>query len=134
MAACYSADLTFEDPAFGVLHGNDAGDMWRMLCEAATDLRIEYEIESVDDTEAEVAWTARYTFSATGRPVVNHVRASMRFRDGKIIDHRDRFSFWRWSAQALGPSGVLLGWTPLVKKQVRSNALKGLRAYQRRDR
>jgi ketosteroid isomerase-like protein len=132
MARCHDPDITFEDPVFGVLHGSDAGDMWRMLCGAATDLRIDYVIESADERAAEIAWTARYTFSATGRPVVNRVHASMRLRDGRILDHRDRFSFWRWSSQALGVPGALLGWSPVVKRQVRATALKGLRAFQQR--
>jgi ketosteroid isomerase-like protein len=133
MAECYASDITFEDPVFGVLHGADAGDMWRMLCAAATDLQIEYDIESADDHHAEVAWTARYTFSATNRPVVNHVHASMRLREGQIVDHRDRFSFWRWSSRSLGSSGVLLGWSPFLKRQVRANALRGLRRFQKGD-
>ena len=29
MAACYAPDVTFEDPAFGELHGAEAGSMWR---------------------------------------------------------------------------------------------------------
>jgi len=31
MAACYTDDVVFSDPAFGELRGRDAGDMWRML-------------------------------------------------------------------------------------------------------
>ena len=31
MAACYSPDARFEDPAFGVLTGEQVGGMWRML-------------------------------------------------------------------------------------------------------
>ena len=31
---------------------------------------------------------------------------------GKIVRQEDKFSLWRWSSQALGTKGSLLGWTP----------------------
>ena len=46
---------------------------------------------------------------------------------GKIVRHIDRFDFWRWSRMALGPAGLLLGWTPLLHKKVQAKA----RAQQR---
>ena len=71
-------------------------------------------------------WIARYTFTQTGRPVENHVRASVRFADGLIAEHRDEFDFHRWSRQALGAPGLLLGWTPLLRASVRRRARAGL--------
>jgi len=41
MTACYAPGATFEDPAFGELHGDDIGAMWRMLPPRATDLSAE---------------------------------------------------------------------------------------------
>lgn len=132
MLAEYAPDVVFEDPVFGELRGSDAMDMWRMLCAAATDLTIEHRIVSADDRAAEVAWTARYTFS-TGRPVTNVVTAHMRFEGGRIVEHRDDFSLWRWCSQALGPTGRMLGWTPMMASKVRANARSGLRSFQRTD-
>ena len=129
MAACYGDDITFEDPAFGKLHREDARDMWRMLCGRAKDLTIDYTILDASDTAAKVNWIANYTFS-TGRPVRNDVTATMRFEDGLIADHRDEFDMWKWSRQALGLPGLLLGWSPPLQKKVRATALGGLRAYQ----
>ena len=57
---------------------------------------------------------------------VNDVHASFRFRDGLIAEHTDRFDFHRWSRQALGTSGLLLGWTPLLRSAVRRRARAGL--------
>ncbi len=37
-------------------------------------------------------WEAVYPFSETGRIVHNRIRAEFRFRDGKIIEHRDHFT------------------------------------------
>jgi ketosteroid isomerase-like protein len=134
MAACYAPDATFSDPVFPDLHGSDPGNMWRMLTSRATDLRIELLEHQADDGRGSAHWVAHYTFAQTGRPVVNDVRASFRFRDGRIADHRDQFDFHRWARQALGPSGLLLGWTPLLRKAVRRRAQAGLDEYKAGER
>jgi hypothetical protein len=54
------------------------------------------------------------------------VRAQFRFRDGLIAEHRDDFDFHRWASQALGPSGKLLGWTPVLRGAVRKRARDSL--------
>jgi hypothetical protein len=73
---------------------------------------------------------ARYLFSQTGRTVVNRIEARFVFRDGLIAEHHDTFDLWRWSRQALGFKGVLLGWTPFVQRAIRAQARKGLDAYR----
>ena len=79
-------------------------------------------------------WIATYTFSATGRPVVNDVRATFRFADGLIVDHVDEFSFWKWSRQALGTKGLLLGWTPFLRRKVGGTAKAGLDKFIAKER
>ena len=70
--------------------------MWRMLTANASDLGIEaHDIEGSGGTGS-ANWVATYTFSATGRPVVNRVHAELRFAGGLIADHVDAFSFWAW--------------------------------------
>jgi hypothetical protein len=49
--------------------------------------------------------------------------------DGKIVRHTDTFGFWKWSRQALGISGVLLGWSGFLQNQVRQTARRSLREY-----
>ncbi|MBE2249219.1 MAG: nuclear transport factor 2 family protein [Myxococcus sp.] len=132
MAACYADDVQFGDPAFPDLKGAAAGDMWRMLCESARDLRIEASEVEADDTQARARWVAHYTFSATGRPVVNDIRASFRLRDGRIVEHRDVFDFARWARQALGLPGLLLGWTGWLQRQVQAKAARGLAGFQKK--
>jgi len=113
MAKLYEPDGRFHDPAFGELTGDEAGDMWRMLTGRAEDLRVELaEHEAVADTGS-ARWIAHYTFTRTGRPVVNEVQAAFRFHDGRIAEHDDSFSFWGWARQALGPAGLVLGLPPL---------------------
>ncbi|MBI5495561.1 MAG: nuclear transport factor 2 family protein [Deltaproteobacteria bacterium] len=128
MAACYHPEVTFRDAVFD-LRGDEARLMWRMLCERGADLRVEFRDVSADDATGRAHWDAYYTFSVTGRRVHNSIDATFRFRDGKIAEHVDTFGFHRWARQALGPAGLLLGWTPFFRNVVRRNALKGLRAY-----
>ena len=77
-------------------------------------------------TGGSARWIAHYTFTQTGRSVTNDVRARFRFEDGLIADHRDEFDFHRWARQALGTSGLLLGWTPILRSAVRRRARAGL--------
>jgi SnoaL-like domain len=131
MARMYAPDGRFRDPAFGELSGAEAGDMWRMLTSRADDLRVELPEHSVDGNTGSARWIAHYTFTRTGRPVVNDVRARFRFReDGLIEDHQDSFSFYRWSRQALGPVGLALGWAPPLRLMVRRSAREDLAKFR----
>ena len=130
MAACYTDDVLFSDPAFGELRGRDAGDMWRMLTTRAKDFSLTFDQVHSDDNKGSAHWVATYLFSQTGRTVVNDIQARFVFRDGKICEHHDHFDLWRWSRQALGLKGLLLGWSPALKNAVRAQALKGLKAFQ----
>lgn len=131
MAACYAPDARFDDPVFVGLSGDEPGDMWRMLTARADDLRVELVEHAVDGDSGSARWVATYTFTQTGRPVVNDVRATFRFRDGLIAEHRDDFSFHRWSRQALGTAGLVAGWTPFLRAATRKRARAGLDEFRR---
>jgi uncharacterized protein len=126
MARCYAPDAEFSDPVFTDLKGEEPGAMWRMLTSRAEDLDVELQEHDADDDSGRAHWIARYTFAQTGRPVVNDIRASFRFEDGLIKEHRDEFNFHNWSKQALGPPGLLLGWTPIIRNATRKRARAGL--------
>jgi ketosteroid isomerase-like protein len=130
MAACYAPDVRFSDPVFPNLRGAEAGAMWRMLTGRATDLRVELLGRETNGDRGTARWRAHYTFTQTGRPVVNDVRASFRFANGLIVEHEDDFDFYRWARQALGTSGLLLGWTPLLRSAVRRRARASLDEFQ----
>jgi ketosteroid isomerase-like protein len=128
MAACYAPDAVFDDEAFSLRGRAQIGAMWTMLCDAVKAKgRDVWKIETRDITERSAHWEATYRFSATGRMVHNVIDASFEFdAAGLIRRQRDRFDFWRWARQALGPPGVLLGWSPWLRNKVRAQAAKNL--------
>lgn len=130
MASCYAPDVHFTDPVFPSLHGAEASDMWRMLSARAKDFSLVFDGVEADEQTGRAHWVATYLFSQTGNTVVNDIHASFIFRDGKIVRHVDEFDLWRWSRQALGFKGLLLGWTPLVSGAVRKQAAQGLAAWR----
>lgn len=139
MAALYAPDVRFEDPAFA-LEGRDAVmAMWAMLCETVTSTgRDVWSLDAsairADAHEGSAHWEARYRFSATGRLVHNRIDATFVFRNGLVVRHIDQFDVWRWSRQALGAPGLLLGWSGFLRRKVREQAAARLAAWQARPR
>ncbi len=134
MAACYADDVRFSDPVFPALEGEHARAMWRMLCGRAKDLTIAASDISWDGSQGHAKWVALYTFAATGRKVENIIVATFSIKEGKIVDHKDVFDFWRWSRQALGPAGLLLGWSSFLRRKVQGQAAKSLGEYEAKKR
>jgi limonene-1,2-epoxide hydrolase len=132
MAACYDPEVEFSDPVFTRLKGQEAKDMWEMLCKRGKDLEITFHVLRADASGAAVHWEARYTFSGSGRKVHNIIEAEFELRQGKIVRHRDRFDLWRWTRMALGAKGVLLGWLPAVQNAVRAQAARTLTEFRTR--
>lgn len=118
MSELYSDDAVFEDDVFGHLTANEARAMWTMLLKRSKDLSISWTPPELLGSVVSTQWTARYTFGPSKRPVVNVIRASFVVENGKIMQHRDAFSFHDWARQALGPIGRLLGWTAYLKNKV----------------
>ena len=130
MNECYSEDIIFSDPVFLVLKGNEVRSMWEMLCRNAKDFSLTFsDIEELDEEYATCRWTATYTFSKTGNKVVNKIKAYMRFKDGKIVEHSDAFRLSTWIGQALGWKGVIFGWTGFMKRAVQKNARRNLEKF-----
>lgn len=133
MNACYSDDIVFSDPVFLILRGDEVRCMWEMLCKNAKDFSLTFsDIELLDEEYATCKWQATYTFSATGRKVINNIKAYMKLKDGKIIEHSDAFRLSTWIGQALGWKGVLFGWTSFMKRAVQNKARRNLLKYMGR--
>ena len=134
MAACYTDDAHFSDPVFTDLRGDEVRAMWRMFCLRGEDLEVRHSGVEADAERGSGHWDADYTFSGTGRKVHNEIDSSFRFRDGLIAEHTDSFDLWKWTRQALGAPGVLLGWSPPVQNKVRAQARETLAEFMRSER
>lgn len=118
MVACYHNEIEFEDPAFGKLKSNDAKNMWKMLLSRNSNIDVTFSNVQVTENKGTANWKAIYFYGPKKRKVINNIQASFEFKDGKISKHTDVFSMWKWSRQALGFKGLLLGWTPFLKNKV----------------
>ncbi len=137
MRDCYAPAAVFADPVFELNGREQIASMWRMLCEnVRAKGRDAWALETsglhCEGNACHAHWEPRYRFSATGRLVHNIIDAEFTFVDGLIATHHDSFDFWRWSRQALGVPGVLLGWTPALRSKVRRQAAANLAAFCRR--
>jgi hypothetical protein len=92
-------------------------------------MQITFSAVKANDFSGSATWEAFYTLSLTGRKVHNIISANFEFKEGKIINHQDKFDFWRWSRQAFGLSGWLLGWTPILRNKVQKTVGKRLEKF-----
>ena len=135
MAYCYADDVAFDDEVFSLRGKREVMGMWRMLCFATREKcadawKLRFSDVKADALAGSAHWDAHYRFSTTGRLVDNSIDARFEFgADGRIARHRDSFDFWRWSRQALGAPGVLLGWTPMLRAKIRTRAAGNLRRF-----
>lgn len=132
MQACYAPDARFADPVFRDLNYKETCAMWAMLVSAGKDLELSFSDVNVQENQASANWQATYTFSATGRKIINNIQANFELRDGKIYRHQDQFNFYRWAQQAFGATGYLIGWTPFFQKKVQASARRSLEKYMAR--
>ncbi|MFT5751479.1 MAG: ketosteroid isomerase-like protein [Flavobacteriales bacterium] len=130
MNACYHDDIVFEDPAFGKLKGDRAKAMWKMLIAGGKESStvIASNIKA-DDALGSANWVANYVYGTKERKVENHIYASFEFTDGKISKHTDVFDLWKWSRQAIGLAGYLLGWTSFMRNKIQKKTETALNAY-----
>lgn len=129
MQNCYDNNSTFSDPVFSNLNAEEVKAMWEMFCKKGKDLQLTYSIKHVDSKYVEANWIPTYTFSATGKKVVNNITSKFIIENNKIISHHDHFNFYKWASQALGFPGLLLGWTPMIKNKVKKSAAKNLQQF-----
>ena len=128
MVQYYDDNIEFEDPAFGKIKGEEAKNMWRMLVSSLNG-SISFSNVTANENMGTANWKAEYIFTQTGRKVINNISASFYFNKGKIIKHTDHFDLWKWSRQALGIKGWLLGWTPFMQKKIQQQTNLLLRRF-----
>jgi hypothetical protein len=130
MSECYHPKVHFIDPAFGLLKENQVSDMWKMLLlKSKGNIKIEFSDVKADENTGAAKWVATYNFSKTNRKVINKISAEFMFQDGLIIKHIDSFDVWKWSKQAFGLTGYLLGWTVFFQNKIKEQALLSLKKF-----
>ena len=129
MQSCYHDEIVFSDPVFTHLKGKEAKAMWHMLAVSAKDFSLIFSDMKADGTTGSCHWEAQYSFSRTGRKVLNKIDAKFEFKDGLIIKHTDYFDFWKWMQMALGTMGLLLGWSAFMRNKIKENAMAGLKKF-----
>ena len=132
MVAFYDRSIIFEDPAFGKLHGEQAKNMWRMLLHSQKEKSFKVVASKIreNSNEGTAYWEASYNFGKQKRKVHNRIEASFIIKNGKIIKHTDSFDLYKWSRQAFGITGTLIGWTPYFKKKLRTQILQRLASFE----
>lgn len=131
MQSCYADHATFSDPVFPNLNAAQVRSMSEMFLDKNKSLAVEYDNVQLESGLVVANWTADYVLSSTGNRVSNCISSQFIIESGKIIEQTDHFGFYRWSRQALGMTGVMLGWTPFIKRNVRHSAMAALQEYIR---
>ncbi len=129
MQQCYHEDAVFFDPVFEDLNTTEVRQMWEMLCTQAKNFSLQFHEVKADEAYGTCSWVAEYTFSQSGKRVVNHVKAYFKFHEQQIIEHTDDFDLWKWSRQALGLPGWVLGWSAFLQNKIRTKAQNNLSLY-----
>jgi ketosteroid isomerase-like protein len=130
MSECYHPDVLFRYPIFGELKGNHVFLMWKMLLESGKEnFKISFSVVKSNTHVGSATWIANYRFSKTNNPVCNIISSQFYFKDGLIIKQVDDFDLWKWSKQALGIKGMLLGWTGFVQNKIQQQAQASLKKY-----
>ncbi|HEX8577774.1 MAG TPA: nuclear transport factor 2 family protein, partial [Flavobacterium sp.] len=131
MVSCYHDDIQFQDPVFGILKGENVGDMWAMLIERAKgNIDIVFSDIHAKDNSGSAKWIATYHFGKINKKIINTIYSKFEFKDGLIFRQSDTFDLWNWSRQAFGWKGYMLGWTGFVKTRIQKQAIQSLHQYQ----
>lgn len=129
MLSCYHENVIYNDVGFGIQKGENAGTVWRFLIENGDkNAIINVSDIQISETKGQAIWTAKYTFGQ--RKIKNKITANFQFKNGKIIYHKDDYDLWKWSQQAFGLVGYLIGWSPLFRWLIRWQMQRLLSNYK----
>lgn len=129
MIRCYHPEAIFKDPVFDLRSKKEIAGMWTMLCKKAKEFEFHFDQVQANEEKGKARLKAKYLFSQTNRMVVNKIDAHFKFKNGLIIEHIDSFDFWRWSRQALGFFGLILGWSSFLQKKVQQKAYNNMKTF-----
>lgn len=103
MEALYGKDVKFQDAIFKFDDREGTMGMWNNILRDPKS-KFTFELKRVEGDVVTGHWKADYELF--GRKVHNEIDTRMVVKDGKIVEHRDSFSWDNWAKQAL-PAGKL---------------------------
>jgi hypothetical protein len=122
-AACYAADARFEDIAFRLKGRESILQMWRLVC--SREVGVTFDSVVADDQKGGANWVAKYKMAKTRRKVTNPSTSHFAFRDGLIVDHRDRCDAMAWAAQAFPfPLNLAIGSIEPLRRYIAGKKLE----------
>ncbi|MFA5899664.1 MAG: nuclear transport factor 2 family protein [Hyphomicrobium sp.] len=121
VAACYDQDAVFSSPIIGDVRGADVEALWRAIFAATCDSTLSFTIVDLGLTSARVEGIAKYSLLASGRSVTSRFNSALHIRDLRVMQHDDNFDAWAWASMALGPTGLLLGWSKAWRRRMVAN-------------
>ncbi len=110
MASMYAEDVQFKDPIFEYDSRAGTMKMWSSLLAIGEDLKVNYQVTSVEGEQVKGRWVADYKLN--GRPVHNEVDNTLTIVDGEIVASEDQFDFVAWARQAI-PGGGMAAFAPV---------------------
>lgn len=124
----YHKNVVYDDVGFGKQKGENAKAVWQFLIENVDkNAVITFSNIQTFATTGQVNWSTTYYFGK--RKIKNNITATFRFQDDKIIYHKDDYSLWKWSQQAFGILGYLIGWSPVFHWLIRWQMQQNLRTF-----
>ena len=132
LSNCYHEEVVYSDVGFGIQKGKDAKLVWQFLMNNVDEnFMVTFSDIQANETRGSANWVAKYQFNQ--RNIENQITATFQFQNGKIIYHKDKYSLWKWSQQAFGFLGYLIGWLPLFRWLVRWQMQRTLLDYKNRS-
>ncbi len=130
MLDCYHKNVVYDDVSFGKQQQEKAKAVWRFLIKNVGEKAvITFSNIQTSATSGQANGTITYYFGK--RKITNEITATFHFQDGKIIYHKDEYNLWKWSQQAFGFVGYLIGWSLAFRWLIRWQMQRSLQAFIR---
>jgi hypothetical protein len=124
MATCYHDKATFDDIAFHLHTKQRIHDMWRMICDGDSGIRVDVTSISADDRTGEAKIIDKYRLGLD-QPITNPITSRFAFQDGRIVGQVDECDARAWAAQAVGGMpGRILGRSAFLRSLMATLKLK----------
>jgi hypothetical protein len=132
------SSVIFSDFAFDKIQDKEVRAMWHWFCIPYSPRKDpvnvpECKVIKAEDGTVKAEYRVSYLYGDEQRPVDYWIKSSFRVKDNKIIEQRDTFrsflQFVKFTGMAFGFPGLVVAWTPLLRKTVRKKAAEKLNKF-----